>query len=173
MKFLPYFAKRKSMNTFNSEKLFDEISWKILNILQSNARISFAELGRLIGLSAPAVAERVRRLEEASIITGYYTEINKEKVGQPIMVFIKLTTSARGYARFLEQARGFTEILECHHVTGDYNFLLKAVVSSVAHLETLLGKISRFGETSTSIVLSSPIQRHLALSEQDHNKGDK
>lgn len=138
-------------------KLLDPTGWRILRELQYNARASLTELGRKINLSTPAVVERVRKLEEAGIITGYHAQIDAEKLGLPLLVFIRINTPTREYARFLKVIEQSPEVLECHHVAGADSFILKGRLASNAHLEALLRRISAFGETNTSIVLSSPV----------------
>jgi Lrp/AsnC family leucine-responsive transcriptional regulator len=145
--------------TLNSEKLLDEVGWRILGELQLDARLSFAELGRRVGLSLPAVAERVRRLEEAGIIAGYHAVLDPAKVGLPVMAFIRITTAGEKYAAVIALARHLPEVVECHHLTGTDSFIVKAVTTSIAHLEQLIGQLSRYGQTATSIVLSSPVTK--------------
>lgn len=140
--------------TFDSEKLLDDTGWQLIQALQDDARLSFAELGRRVGLSPPAVAERVRRMEEAGIITGYRVEINPGKIGLPLMALIGLTTTPQQYPEVIALINNLPEVLECHHVTGNYSFVIKAIASSMSHLEALIGKLSRYGQTSTSLVLS-------------------
>ncbi|MCA1991615.1 MAG: Lrp/AsnC family transcriptional regulator [Coleofasciculus sp. S288] len=140
--------------TFDSEKLLDDTGWQLIQALQDDARLSFAELGRRVGLSPPAVAERVRRMEEAGIITGYRVEINPGKSGLPLMALIGLTTTPQQYPEVIALINNLPEVLECHHVTGNYSFVIKAIASSMSHLEALIGKLSRYGQTSTSLVLS-------------------
>jgi Lrp/AsnC family leucine-responsive transcriptional regulator len=140
--------------TFDSEKLLDDTGWQLLQALQEDARLSFAELGRMVGLSPPAVAERVRRMEDAGIITGYRAQVNPEKIGLPLMALIALTTTPQQYPQVIALINGLPEVLECHHVTGNCSFSIKAIASSMSHLEGLIGQLSRYGQTSTSIVLS-------------------
>ena len=120
----------------------DAVSWKILEALQLNARKSFAEIGRQIGLSTPAVAERVHRLEEAGVITGYHVALDVAKLGVPIRVMVR------------------------HRVTGDESFVIEANVVSIRHMEALIDRLSALGATSTSTVLSSPVQRRQFYSRQ-------
>ncbi len=143
----------------DSKKLLDSIGWQLLIALQENARLSFAELGRRVNLSLPAVAERVRRLEEAGIISGYRADINTKKIGLPVTAFIRLHTSHTQYPAFLSMVEKQPEVVECHHLAGVDSFLIKVVVADVEHLETLIGGLSTFGQTTTSIVLSSPVTR--------------
>ena len=144
---------------FDSEKLLDRTGLQILRALQENARLSFSELGRRVALSSPAVAERVRKMEEMGIISGYHARVEPEKVGLPIWAFILLKTQAKKYPDIISLARRLPEILECHHVSGGESFIIKVVVSSIPHLEELIEKLSPFGETSTLVVLSSPVDK--------------
>ena len=141
------------------EKLLDRTGLQILRALQENARLSFSELRRRVALSSPTVAERVRKMEEMGIISGYHARVEPEKVGLPIMAFILLKTQAKRYPDIISLARRLPEILECHHVSGGESFAIKSVVSSIPHLEELIEKLSPFGETSTLVVLSSPVDK--------------
>ena len=152
----------------NTKKLLDEVGWRILRELQMDARLSFAELGRRVGLSLPAVAERVRRLEEADIITGYHAELNREKIGMPVMAFIRITTTGENYASIITLARNLPQVLECHHLAGTDSFVLKVVTASISHLEQLLSHLSNYGQTATSIVLSSPVTKQLIEPNRDN-----
>src|SRR5438477_10939521 len=96
----------------------DEIDRKILRLLQENARISYAELGRQVGLTTPAVIERVRKLEDGGIITGYRADIDTAKVGLSITAFIRMSISGVDYSHIIEVAQGSKEVLECHRGTG-------------------------------------------------------
>ncbi len=142
--------------TYDSEAL-DATSWELLRYLQEDARVSFAELGRKLNLSAPAVAERIRRLEDAGIVTGYRAVVDPARLGLGLTVFIRIQTPPGNYPKFNQVVIGLREVLEFHHTTGSEAFLVKAAVSSIAHLESLLGKLSMHGQTTTSIVLSSPL----------------
>jgi len=139
----------------------DAIAWKIIEALQRNARLSFAELGRKIGLSTPAVAERVRRLEEAGIITGYHAALDMAKLGVPIRVLVRLTIHGGDLqvSRTVTAIKELAEISRCHRITGAESFVIEADVVSIRHLEALIDKLSTLGATSTSTVLSSPVQR--------------
>jgi len=139
----------------------DPIAWKILEALQHNARLSFAELGRNIGLSTPAVAERVRRLEEAGVITGYHAAVDMAKLGVPIRVLVRLTIHGGDLQvqRTVAAMKDLVEISRCHRITGAESFVIEANVVSIRHLEALIDRLSTLGATSTSTVLSSPVQR--------------
>jgi Lrp/AsnC family leucine-responsive transcriptional regulator len=134
----------------------DSIAWKILE-----GRQSFAELGRKVGLSTPAVAERVRRLQEAGIITGYHAALDSAKLGVPIRVVVRLTIPGGELqvSRSVAAIKELSEISRCHRITGAESFVIEADVVSVRHLEALIDKLSALGATSTSTVLSSPVER--------------
>ncbi|GAB4408452.1 MAG: Lrp/AsnC family transcriptional regulator [Anaerolineae bacterium] len=157
--------------TLDHTKLLDEVGWRILAALQEEGRLSFAELGRRVGLSLPAVAERVRRLEEAGIITGYRAEVNMAKIELPIMAFIRMNTPRDQYPALIALLNNLPQALECHHLTGSESFIIKIVVTSIADLETLIGQLSAFGQTSTSIVLSSPVLKRVITREATEIKG--
>jgi Lrp/AsnC family transcriptional regulator, leucine-responsive regulatory protein len=139
----------------------DAIAWKILENLQQNARQPFAELGRRVGLSTPAVAERVRRLEEAGVITGYHAAVDVAKLGVPIRVLVRLTIPGGDLqvSRAVTGIKELAEISKCHRITGAESFIIEADVVSIRHLEALIDRLSALGATSTSTVLSSPVQR--------------
>jgi Lrp/AsnC family leucine-responsive transcriptional regulator len=120
--------------------------------------MSFSELGRRVGLTSPAVAERLRKMEEAGIITGYRADVNPEKVGLSLTAIIGLTTSPDRYPQIITLIQNMPEVLECHHVTGNYSFVMKIIAKSTAHLESAIAQLSQYGSTTTSIVLSSPIK---------------
>ncbi len=138
--------------------MIDAIDWKIIKELQENARTSFAELGRRINLTTPAAIERVRKLEDAKIIKGYRAEIDLTKIGLPITAFIRMSISGVDYSRIIEVAEKSKEILECHRATGGDSFILKVCVADVEHLQNLIDRLTPYGITTTSIVLSSPVK---------------
>lgn len=142
---------------FDSSVL-DKIGWHILEELQSNGRMSFAKLGRRVGLTLPAVAERVRKMEDAGIVTGFRAEVNPAKIGLPITAFIRISVVGDVFARVALAVRDMPEVLECHRGTGADSFTLKVAVESVQHLERLIDKLTPFGTTSTSIVLSTLVR---------------
>ena len=137
------------------ERLLDKIGKDIVRELVKNARISFSELGRVVGLSTPAVTERVRKLEEAGVITGYHAAVNGDLLGKKVIAFIHLDTETACYDRVKICAEQLAQVLECHHISGEGAFLLKVMVASVGDLETLVARFSPFGRTKTTIVLSS------------------
>ncbi len=141
--------------------MIDEIDWKIVEGLQINARISFAELGRRIGLTTPAIIERVRKLEDAKIITGYRAEIDLSKIGLPVTAFIRMNITGVDYSKIIEVAEKSKEVLECHRGTGGDSFIFKVAVADVEHLQKLIDSLTPYGMTTTSIVLSSPVKRRV------------
>jgi Lrp/AsnC family leucine-responsive transcriptional regulator len=141
------------------ERLLDDTGWRILDLLQANARMPFSQLGRRVGLSAPAVAERVRRMEDAGLITGYRAEIGLEKLGFPITAIIRVAAPEERCPRLRALVQGLGEVLECHHVTGADAYVLKVIASSVKHLESVIEAIGRHGTPATAVVLSSPVSR--------------
>lgn len=136
----------------------DDIDRKILAELQQNARTAFAEIGRRVGLTTPAVIERVRKLEDAGIITGYRAEVDAAKVGFPITAFVRMSISGVDYSQIIQVAEGSKEVLECHRGTGGDSFIMKVAVASVEHLQNLIDRLTPYGITTTSIVLSSPVK---------------
>ena len=138
----------------------DPLSWKILVELQADARLSYAELGRRVGLSTPGAAERVRKLESAGVIQGYTAMIDLAKIGLGIAAFIRIRlTGGESLARKLTAAaEKMPEILECHRCTGDESFILKVRVESIQHLQRLIDTLTPYGMTSTSLILSSPVE---------------
>ncbi len=141
----------------NNDHLLDDIGWKILSELQQNARIPFAELGRRVGLSTPAVTERVKKMEDAGIILGYRAQIDPTRVGLPILAFITVKVGGENLTHFMKVAANHPEVLECHRVTGAESFLLKTAVADVAHLERLLDALMPYVATTTSMVLSTSL----------------
>ncbi|MEU9292667.1 Lrp/AsnC family transcriptional regulator [Streptomyces sp. NPDC048266] len=137
----------------------DATDWRILEALQSEGRASFAELARTVSMSPSAVTERVRRLEEAGVITGYTAIVDQDRLGLPILAFVRLRYPHGNYKPFHDLLGTTPEILEAHHVTGDDCFVLKVAARSMRHLEEITGKISTLGAVTTSVVYSSPLPR--------------
>ncbi|MGW0390068.1 Lrp/AsnC family transcriptional regulator [Streptomyces sp. NPDC003042] len=137
----------------------DATDWRILEALQRDGRASFTELARSVSMSASAVTERVRRLEEVGIITGYTAVVDPEKLGKSILALVRLRYPHGNYKPFHEFLDATPEILEAHHVTGDDCFVLKVTARTMGHLEEITGRISGLGSVTTSIVYSSPLPR--------------
>ena len=139
----------------------DETSWAILQALQENARISYSELGKRVGLTAPAVAERVRKMEDAGIISGYHAAINLPALGLLITVVIQLRTNHGRLKDAVAQIREMPEVTTCYNLTGNDCLMVVASVVSVEHLERLLSTLTVYGQTTTSIVLSTPVRHRV------------
>jgi Lrp/AsnC family leucine-responsive transcriptional regulator len=137
----------------------DLVDRKILEELSLEARLPIAELGRRIKLSPSATAERVRRLESLQLIRGYRADINLNALGFSITAFVRLTCDGNRYRPFLKFIPTLDAVQECHHLTGGDAFLLKVVLSSVAQLEDLIEKLLPYGSPTTSMVLSTPLER--------------
>jgi len=136
----------------------------LLAQLQAEARLSLAELGRRVGLSPPAVAERLQRLEVEGIISGYHAVIDPVALGYALSVFIRVRPAPRQLHKVAGLARTLPEIVECHRITGEDCYLIRAHVRSVGHLEEVIDQLAAFGQTTTSIVQSSPVPaRGIAL----------
>lgn len=133
----------------------DQVDHKILLCLQNQARISMTELGKEVGLSQPAVTERVRRMEDKGIITGYRAIVSHEKVGKPIMAHVLVHTNQCN--SFVEFCQSAPEVIECHRISGEQNYLLKVMVESMLKLEQFGDECGKHGHSTTLIVLSSPI----------------
>ncbi len=141
----------------------DLIGKKILQELAADGRLAFAELGRKVGLSPSATAERVRQLESLGFIRGYRAEIDLDALGFSITAFVRLTCEGNRYRQFLKFLPTLQAVQECHHLTGGDAFLLKVRLSSVAELELLIEKLLAYGSPTTSMVLSTPLERKPAL----------
>jgi Lrp/AsnC family leucine-responsive transcriptional regulator len=154
-------TKNQSQNgpeTFGPSRTLDETGWAILRELQENARISFSELGRRVSLTPPAVADRVRRMEEAGLIRGYRAQVAMERVGYPISAFVRMRARGeQGCAVLGEFVKEVPEVVEAHRVTGEDSYIVKVVVRSVEHLQELIDRLMPYGETVTALVLSSPV----------------
>ncbi len=135
----------------------DGTSRRILDELQRDGRVSLAELGRRVGLSPPAVAERVSRLERDGVITGYHARIDPRALGLALGVVIRVRPAPREIAKVAELARATPEVVECHRITGEDCFFMKAHVRDVEHLEEVIDRFVVFGQTTTSIMQSSPV----------------
>jgi Lrp/AsnC family transcriptional regulator, leucine-responsive regulatory protein len=148
--------KRLFTYTGASEEL-DPVNIRLLEELQCNPRLTMSELGRRIGMSSPAVTERVRRLEETGVIRGYSLDLNPTALGLPIAAYIRVRPSPGQLSRVAELARQTPEVVECHRVTGEDCFILKVYIPAIDQLDVLLDAFLLYGSTTTSIVQSSPV----------------
>jgi Lrp/AsnC family transcriptional regulator, leucine-responsive regulatory protein len=139
--------------------VLDATNTQLLSALQENARLSLAELGRRVSLSAPAVAERLRRMEEDGFIRGYHADVDYRKLGYTLGVFIRVRPAPRSIGAVADMARQSSEVVECHRVTGEDCYVMTAYVRDVEHLEELIDRFVAYGQTTTSIMQSSPVPR--------------
>ncbi|HEY8878546.1 MAG TPA: Lrp/AsnC family transcriptional regulator [Roseateles sp.] len=137
----------------------DDKSWRLLETLQQDARASLKTLAEAAGLSLPATAERIRKMESAGLIRGYHADIDPEALGYVIKAVIAITTQHPYKQKFIEVLRAKPQVLECLHVTGADSCLFTVVAKDMADLEAFLASINPYGETRTSIVMSSQIPR--------------
>jgi Lrp/AsnC family leucine-responsive transcriptional regulator len=139
----------------------DPVDAKILRALARDARTSTAELSRLVGLSAPSVSERVKRLEENGVIEGYSAKINAAALGLPLAAWLRIRPIPGQLQRVAGILRALPEVVECDRVTGEDCFIARAHLRSVADLERLIDQIIPYAMTNTSIIQSSPVERRL------------
>ncbi len=133
----------------------DEINWKILEMLQENARVALKDLAKEVGLSSPTVAERIQKLEDAGIIESYNTKVNLDKLGYSLGVYITIKIRFGQTQRFEDFITTVPEISECHKLTGRDCMLLRGVVRDPKHLEDLNIRLAAYGELTTSLILNS------------------
>lgn len=154
--------------SLHNDRELDSVGWQILRLLQENARASFRQIGEAIGLTAPAVGERVHRLEDAGIVRGYRAEIDLVRTGWPIMAFVHLVANSPQTVRFRRDVVHIPEVIECHCVTGVEAFILKVAVTSVPHLERLLLSLKDYGDVRTSLVLSTQVAARIVEEPSCH-----
>jgi len=148
------------------EKLLDETGWRLLQELQQDARLSYSELGKRVALSSPAVADRMRRMEDAGIIAGYHAEVDTARLGLPVVAIVRLgSIGGQSCQRAVAQVSDIPEVLECYRVTGDDSVVVKVVATSVDHLARIIDQLSLHGIPATSIVRSNPMKRYTITRE--------
>ena len=141
----------------NENNLLDPINRRLLQELQADARVTMAELGRRINLSAPAVAERVLRLERGGVITGYRAEVDPKAIGYPIGAVVRVRPTTRHLQKIPELAKEIPEVVDCHRITGEDCFFIRLHLRSMDDLEGILDRFLVLGQTTTSIIHSSPV----------------
>ncbi|WP_425406927.1 Lrp/AsnC family transcriptional regulator [Hwanghaeella sp.] len=141
----------------------DGVDAAILDVLIENARVSIADLARRVGLSPPSVSERLKRLEEARVITGYSIAVDPAALGLPIAAWIRVRPLPGELTRVVTILQALPEIVECDRITGEDCFLAKAHLRSVEDLEALLDEVIPYATTNTSIIQSSPVPRRLPI----------
>jgi Lrp/AsnC family transcriptional regulator, leucine-responsive regulatory protein len=142
-----------------NQRGLDATDINLLQELDIDARLSLAELGRRVGLSPPAVADRLERLERDGVIGGYRTEIDPRALGYELAVVLRIRPAPRELKKVAELAQRTPEVVECHRITGDDCYLMKAHVRDVEHMEEVIDRFAIYGQTTTSIVQSSPVPR--------------
>jgi len=144
----------------------DATDHALLAELQADARLSLAELGRRVGLSSPAVAERLRRLERDGVVRGYHADVDPRALGYTLAAVLRIRPAPRQLPKVADLARDTPEVVECHRITGDDCYFMKLHVRDVEHLEEVIDRFTPYGTTTTSIVQSSPVPRRgVALPE--------
>ena len=136
----------------------DSLNWKILKCLQQNARMSNAEIGRRVGVSSPAVSERIKKLEDAEIIQGYTTFVSPFEAGYQLKALITLRAFMGMLKPFLEKVKTYDEVVNCYRITGNENFVMEVVLKNQKHLENFIDQLISYGETKTQIVLSHVVK---------------
>ena len=140
-----------------SPLLADERNLAMIRLLQAEPRLGVAELARRIGMSAPAVRERLLRLEEAGVIRGWRLELEPRALGYPLTVFVRIRPMPGQVPKIAELARAMPQVAECHRITGEDCFILKVHVEAIETLDRLLDRFLAHGQTTTSIVQSTPV----------------
>jgi Lrp/AsnC family transcriptional regulator, leucine-responsive regulatory protein len=151
--------KERSSSRFADDPQIDATDLRIVHELQANARLSLVSLGRRVGLSAQAAAERVRRLERAGVITGYRAEVDPRRLGLGLGVVMRVRPAPRQLEKVADVARATAEVVECHRVTGDDCYVMTVFVRDVEHLERVIDRFTPWGQTTTAIMQSSPVRR--------------
>lgn len=141
--------------------LLDRLNVRVLEELRRDPRLTMAELGRRVGLSSPAVTERVRRLEDAGVIAGYRLDLDPAALGLPLAAYIRVRPNPGQLARAADLARAIPEVVECHRVTGDDCLILKVHFPAMDQLDRLLDRFLLYGKTTTSIIQSTPVPPRL------------
>jgi len=144
-----------SYTSFHEE--IDPVNLRVLEELQRDPRLTMSELGRRVGMSSPAVTERVRRLEEAGVIQGYRVVLNPTALGLPITAYIRIRPSPGQLSKIAELAQQIPEVVECHRVTGEDCFILKVYIPAIDQLDRLLDRFLLYGSTTTNLIQSSPV----------------
>jgi Lrp/AsnC family leucine-responsive transcriptional regulator len=152
----------------NKGILTDQRNLELLRLLQKNPRAPISQLARRVGMSNPAVKERVLRLEEKGILAGFRLELNPKELGYQVMAFVRIRPLPGHLSKIAELAQSVPEVTECHRITGEDCFILKVYVKEISNLDRVLDRFLAHGQTTTSIVQSSPVPpRNLPLAEKD------
>ena len=139
--------------------IVDGLNEKILKCLQENARLSNAEIGRQVGVSSPAVSERIKKMEDLGIIEGYKTIVSSFEIGYQLKAIITLRAFMGKLKPFLEKVKTYDEVINCYRITGDENIVMEVVLKNQKHLETFIDQLISYGESKTQIVLSRVVKQ--------------
>lgn len=145
----------------------DAINWKILDCLQENARQTNTEIARKVGVTSPAVAERIRKLEDAGIIEGYHAKVSHLETGHQLKAIITLRAFMGRLKPFIQKVTSFNEIINCYRITGNENIVMEVVLNNQKHLEQFIDQLITYGETNTHIVLSNVIENNPIVKKID------
>ena len=157
---MPNGQRQIAHSSYDSEEaLLDGVNVRILAELRDNPRLSMAELARRVGMSAPAVTERVQRLQQAGVIVGYHLDIDPAAVGLPVTAFARIRPMPGSLPKIAELAAEIPEVTECYRITGEDCFLVKLHAPAIDQLEAILDRFLVYGNTTTSIVVSTPVPR--------------
>jgi Lrp/AsnC family transcriptional regulator, leucine-responsive regulatory protein len=148
--------RRLGANGYEAQ-LLDDTNRRIVEELQADARLSMAELGRRVNLSAPAVADRVQRLEDSGVITGYHASIDPKAIGYPLSAVVRVRPASLKLHRIPEVAEEIPEVVECYRITGEDCFFVKLHLRAMEDLEGILDRFVQYGQTTTSIIHSAPV----------------
>jgi Lrp/AsnC family leucine-responsive transcriptional regulator len=140
--------------------IIDSLNWKILKCLQTNARQSNAEIGRQVGISSPAVGERIKKMEDAGIIHGFKTVVSPFETGYQLKAIITLRAFMGKLKPFLEKVKTYDEVLNCYRITGNENIVMEVILKNQKHLEAFIDQLITYGETKTQIVLSHVVSNN-------------
>ena len=146
-----------SASSGRKRQVLDAVDEKIVGELLDDGRLPIAELGRRVNLSSPAVAERIRRLERTGVVTGYHAQIDPRALGYELLAIVRVKPASRQLPKIPELAAEIPQVVECHRITGEDCFYLKVYLRSIDELSGLLDQFLVYGETTTSIVNSTPI----------------
>src|SRR3984885_15628017 len=150
-------SNRRQTRASDEDSSLDETNLRLLAELQADARLSLAELGRRVGLSSPAVAERLQRLEQDEVILGYHARLDPRKLGMTLSAVIRVRPAPNQLRQVAELAQRTTEVVDCRRITGDDCYIMTAFVRDVEHLEEVIDQFAAHGQTTTSIVQSAPL----------------
>ena len=137
----------------------DNLNWKILKCLQQNARQSNAEIGRQVGVTSPAVSERIKKMEDLGVIQGYKTLVSPFDIGYQLKAIITMRAFMGKLKPFMDKVKTYDEIVNCYRITGDENFVMEVVFKNQKHLEQFIDQLIIYGETKTQIVLSHVVKQ--------------